>query len=737
MDFQSRLSPSSSIWKYDVTLTCCGDLPYDFYPWLWKNLLKEGLRTRNCWYDRKVFFIDQWYEPLKEMKESQIYMVVFSKTYAKADTDCLRDLASMFECMKVSSRRHSFLPIFFEVDPSQVKTWLAPYEALLSHSQDLVIRNNCQTDFQSKPPPSSSSEWIWPWPCDVFISFDTESDDSCSFVEFLSHALISNGFITASSNSFARGPLDKYELYMVVLTKSYICSTRSLQELARMVAQCIDSPVRKFDTDPPQQILVPIFFGIQPFQVTDIDSFFQNSRFLEHIKHLELNVDKVMTLLTQRQDLVAPHDHLKDQARFISKIVDKTINMYDGYYWQPSLRFIDGIAKKVDISDEIATVGIGSHRVSKLIELLVLGSTGFVRSVGISGMGGIGKTALAGDIFNKISHHFDSTYFLTNLDTHYASKFLPEVLLRITLGEEYVLCVHNIETSLRNHRILVVLDDVDDHESLKEFLIGSRDCFGGGSRIIITSRDERVLGELGVDEIHKVKLLNQNEALRLLCKTVFNCNFPMRGYDKVVLDALKYADGLPLAIRSLGSLLRDRSVSEWQRELEKLEMVPDSSVLSVLRKSFDKLDGIEKDMFLDIACCFAGEEIDYVKKILGIQYKLPLVETRIGFLIDKSLINVSGLRIKMHYMLQQLGKDIVRRESTRPGERSRVWRFEDFCHVMEANTGTEYVKVIVLSNQEYPRRTTSISINGLSKMNGLRVLIFHNLHFCRKPQSSG
>ncbi|XP_054825657.1 TMV resistance protein N-like [Prosopis cineraria] len=383
---------------------------------------------------------------------------------------------------------------------------------------------------------------------------------------------------------------------------------------------------------------------------------------------------------------------------------------------------IEAYAREIDKSREIATVGIGYHRVEKLVELMDLGSNYDVRVVGISGMGGVGKSALAEDVFEIISYLLDSAYFIstptTTQDYPPSQSILKEAFLQIALPKEFQ---PSYLKSPRLQRMLV--------EYSKHFDGGwIRRLFGGGSRIIITSRDEGLLRHLGVDEIHKVELLNQNEALRLFCKIVFKSDKPMTGYEELTLEALKYADGLPLAVKSVGSSLVDLSVSEWKSVLTKLQTVPDPSVLTVLKKSFDGLTDWQKNAFLDIACCFAGQKIDYIKGILFCQYLFRFFyEMIIESLIEKSLMSISSQRIKIHRLLEQLAKLIVLDESPEPGKRSRIWNYEDFRHIMEANAGTNRVQIIVLSNDEEHPQGTTLNIEGLSKLRKLKILIFHNV----------
>ena len=90
----------------------------------------------------------------------------------------------------------------------------------------------------------------------------------------------------------------------------------------------------------------------------------------------------------------------------------------------------------------------------------------------------------------------------------------------------------------------------------------------------------------------------------------------MGGYKELTYDVLKYANSLPLAIKVLGSFLCGRSVSEWRSALVRLKENPNKDILDVLQISYDGLQELEKQIFLDIACFFSGYEELYVKKVL-------------------------------------------------------------------------------------------------------------------------
>ena len=97
------------------------------------------------------------------------------------------------------------------------------------------------------------------------------------------------------------------------------------------------------------------------------------------------------------------------------------------------------------------------------------------------------------------------------------------------------------------------------------------------------------------------------------------------------------------------------------------------------------MDEIEQDIFLDIACFFKGFSKKYVMDILDSCDLDPFYG--IQKLIDKCLISVDQYdKLSMHDFLQQMGKDIVWRESPQlPGERSRLWCYEDVLDLLTEN----------------------------------------------------
>nr|XP_043639430.1 putative disease resistance protein RGA4 [Erigeron canadensis] len=190
--------------------------------------------------------------------------------------------------------------------------------------------------------------------------------------------------------------------------------------------------------------------------------------------------------------------------------------------------------------------------------------------VPIVGMGGIGKTTLARLLYNepKVNQHFELKAWVCI--SHYFDCFnISKVIFEATASEEKKekkftdlnLLQEALRDQLTGKRFLLVLDDVWS-EKVEDWdtLVPPFHAVAPGSKIIITTRKEKLIQQLGNDNPYHLNKLSPEDALSLfaqhaLVATNFDSYPTLRLYGEGIMQK---CDGLPLALKSLGSLLRTK-----------------------------------------------------------------------------------------------------------------------------------------------------------------------------------
>ncbi|XP_030943787.1 TMV resistance protein N-like [Quercus lobata] len=524
-------------------------------------------------------------------------------------------------------------------------------------------------------PAASSSSWKF----DVFLSF-CGVDTRKNFIDHLYTALKQKGIITfRDDEKLERGKYISQELLkaierskyaIIVLSENYASSRWCLIELAKIV-ECMKET---------KLTVLPVFYHVDPSHVRNQTGALLEA-FAKHQKDPKVSLEDVQewkAALKEVGNISGWHVSDSHESLDIQQILKKIFS-------ELNCKFSNIVSKDL--------VGIDSC-VKEVLDLYLDEGLGGVRFVGVCGMGGMGKTTLAQEIFKRISNNFEASSFIDNvreetrnqglvsLQKQLLSKILMESEIKIWNFSEGINVIGN---RLRNIKVLIVLDDVDGEEQL-EALAGNHDWFGPGSRIIVTSRDSHVLRRRGMNFIYTVNGLNDNDALELFSWSAFKKLHPEEDYVDLSKDFVNYANGLPLALKVLGSLLFDKEIDEWKSARAKLKAEPDRKILDILKISYDGLMNTQRDLFLDIACFFKGKNKDCIRDIIKSFGYYP--EYNIGVLIDKSLITINEEgTILMHDLLQEMGQEIVRQESPKePGGRSRLWLYKDVLYVLKNNT---------------------------------------------------
>ncbi|XP_061353215.1 disease resistance protein RPV1-like isoform X3 [Gastrolobium bilobum] len=556
---------------------------------------------------------------------------------------------------------------------------------------------------------------------DVFISF-RGTDTRYSFVDHLLAHLSRKGlFAFKDDKRLEEGePISSQLLqaihdsrvFIVVFSPDYASSKWCLDEMASINECRINL----------KQTVFPIFYRVDPSDVRHQHGVYGDA-FDLHYEKFKQDLSKVnrwQEAMKALGGLVGWDVGNKPEFGEIENIVQAVIKTLGHKF--------SGFADNL--------IGI-QPRVAELESLLKLSLwDDDFRVLGIWGMDGIGKTTLATVLFDKISYQFPTSCFIDDLSQTYKDGGAIAVQRQIlcqTLDEKNLEKYSPSQISgivrnrLHNIKVLIVLDNVDELEQLQELAINPT-LLCSGSRIIITTRDEHILRVYGADIVYEALLMNDNDARQLLCRKAFKREDSSSNFAELIPEILEYAQGLPLAIRVVGSFLCTRNATQWRATLDGLWNNPNKKIIKVLEIGFEGLEQREREIFLHIACFFKGEREDYVKRILDCCGLNP--EIGIPLITEKSLITTKNEEIHMHEMLRELGKQIVRQHfSEEPGSWSRLWLHRDFHHVLRTKTGTDKVKAIVLDPKEDVPECPGWIGQGLSQMTSLRLLILYHKNF--------
>ncbi|KAM7469341.1 hypothetical protein LguiA_007524 [Lonicera macranthoides] len=586
---------------------------------------------------------------------------------------------------------------------------------------------------------ASSSTCVYTY--HVFLSFRGE-DTRRNFTDHLYTALVQAGFKTfRDDDEIERGESLKPELdkaikasrmSIIVFSKDYASSPWCLDELV-MILECKTTL---------GQVVVPVFYDIRPSEIRN-----QKGRtgkaFDGYIKQYEAEIDYEKKMKLRKK--------VKGWKEALEKVANlagmELKNQADGHEAEFIKKIISVIVAKLRRTPLfVAPILIGMHSRAEKINKWLQDDSSSVSLLGICGMGGIGKTTIAKFVYDENYVSFDGSCFLADIREMSGKPDglvgLQRKLLSSILNKKHgkIYNTHEgiikIKEAVSSKRILLVLDDVDRQEQL-DVLRGMQGWFHQGSKIIITTRNERLLKP--PDQVFKVDELGHDESVKLFSFYAFGEDHPIEGYAEHTKSVVKICGGLPLALQVLGASLFGRTVPQWASEVKKLQAIPHSEVLNKLKISYNCLeDDHDRRLFLDIACFFVGSDKDYTVKVLDSND--TYAEVGIQNLIDRCLLTIDSCnKLMMHQLLRDMGRNIVNQESIEPERRSRLWQQKEAYSVLRNKKGTTTIEGISLDmrmlmkdDKITRKRKYDESLDKASPLTGIRSF----LHFILGQQIS-
>ncbi|XP_057774815.1 putative late blight resistance protein homolog R1B-14 [Salvia miltiorrhiza] len=308
----------------------------------------------------------------------------------------------------------------------------------------------------------------------------------------------------------------------------------------------------------------------------------------------------------------------------------------------------------------------------------------------IVGMGGIGKTTLARNVYRNqtIVQHFDILVWVT-ISQEYNLKELLLELLQVEQGSLSKLTENELgeklHKKLSSRRYLIVIDDIWDIKIWDKLKFYFPD-YNDGSRILLTTRLSKLAFQVSDSQGIQVGFLDKHDSWNLFCKIVFgeeiNCPHELERLGRKIVESCK---GLPLSIDVIGGLLArsPRTQQFWKHIAENLSSVvnsdDDEHCLKVLYTSYNSLPLHLKPCFLYMSVAKEDREIavsNFTKmwvaegflKPIGGKTSQEVAEECLEELVGRNLILVQERdfygKLKL-FKLHDLVRDLCLREAKR------------------------------------------------------------------------
>ncbi|XP_021774988.1 disease resistance protein RGA2-like [Chenopodium quinoa] len=226
----------------------------------------------------------------------------------------------------------------------------------------------------------------------------------------------------------------------------------------------------------------------------------------------------------------------------------------------------------------------------------------------IVGISGIGKTALAWYVYNdeRMKRYFDVQFWVSATRDFDVKKML-EKIIACGAGElPPNLCdnqlYHHFRQAIGGKKFLLVVDDIWDHDSLRQKWIDLRDLLSahaaGGSQVLITTHNHKVAEIMSTVNPYMLGNLTENDSWLLFQKIAFT-QWQEPGVEAIGKEIAKMCPKMPLVTQSIGGLLAGkRTIQEWHafrdEQLANNFASYGRDVLHKLKLSFDQLDATQK-----------------------------------------------------------------------------------------------------------------------------------------------
>ncbi|XP_042011402.1 putative late blight resistance protein homolog R1A-10 [Salvia splendens] len=274
------------------------------------------------------------------------------------------------------------------------------------------------------------------------------------------------------------------------------------------------------------------------------------------------------------------------------------------------------------------------------------------------GMAGVGKTALAREIYEDpdVITHFECRVWVSVGRKVQHNQVSRGILAQMCGATTHVegRSKSEMKRSLEGKKCLIVVDDVWENQVLKSLISSIPMAKDQSILFLVTARDLKVLNPsfqrpLSSDSFMKVRFLNEGESKELLCHRVFgNDDCPIQ-LDKAAIKIAKKCEGLPLTIVTVAGILsksENRNPNYWDKVAEERNSVFTNAYKDISKVLFPSYDYLPQDLkmtFLYMGVFPRDYEIS-ISKILDMFIAG-------GYHLDRSLIKQNFIYLLNHWLL--------------------------------------------------------------------------------------
>ncbi|XP_030963349.1 putative disease resistance protein RGA3 [Quercus lobata] len=424
-----------------------------------------------------------------------------------------------------------------------------------------------------------------------------------------------------------------------------------------------------------------------------------------------------------------------------------------------------------------------------IIKLLLEPNNDNVSVIAIEGIGGIGKTALAQNVYNheKVDAHFELKIWVWVSDVFKVTTIAEKLINGIDKDDSMELMrnkrrklnpgvlmgqVHNMDplrelvNKIYQKKFLLVLDDMwnENYKNWNDFfslLIGG----AKGSKIVITTRVKLVAEITRPVSTYALNGLSEDHSWSLFEKIAFRNRQETNNTKLVEIgrEIVGRCQGVPLAIESIGNALYFEKKDGWLKIKDKVQEnvieLGGGNTFSILRLSYDHLPSYIKGCFGFCSLFPKSYKIDRMTLIqLWMAHGLIQLPNNIGQLEDaadeciKNLLCRSffyqvysyGLTYKMHDLYHDLALSIA-------GTDCRLDYLDEKTHHVSFSSASSFTKTLSLVKVSNKLRTIlfthgeygssamdeSTLITLIESFPRLRALDLHALNIKIMPNSTG